>query len=56
MRWDELEGDFMNHNEQQQDQQEDTSYLNFDTLSLISKPRVINQFLIFFLRLMFLHI
>ncbi|XP_024970178.1 uncharacterized protein LOC112509446 [Cynara cardunculus var. scolymus] len=42
MRWDELEGDFMHHNEEQETQQQeqhDSSYLNFDSLSLISKPK-----------------
>ncbi|KAI3758320.1 hypothetical protein L6452_05879 [Arctium lappa] len=42
MRWDELEGDFMHHNEEQESQQQeqhDSSYLNFDSLSLISKPK-----------------
>ncbi|CAH1443929.1 uncharacterized protein LOC111913410 [Lactuca sativa] len=42
MRWDELEGDFMHHNDEQEPQQQDqqdSSYLNFDTLSLISKPK-----------------
>ncbi|KAL4556472.1 hypothetical protein LXL04_039126 [Taraxacum kok-saghyz] len=42
MRWDELEGDFMHHNDEQEPQQQDqqdSSHLNFDTLSLISKPK-----------------
>lgn len=42
MRWDELEeGDFIpNTNEHhQQDHQQDSSYLNFDYISLLSKPK-----------------
>ncbi|KAI3751764.1 hypothetical protein L2E82_22855 [Cichorium intybus] len=42
MRWDELEGDFMHHNDEQEPQQQDqhdSSYLNFDSISLISKPK-----------------
>lgn len=49
MRWDELEeGDFIHNNtneNHQQDHQQDSSYLNFDYISLLSKPKV--QFLIF---------
>nr|XP_043614960.1 dnaJ-related protein SCJ1 [Erigeron canadensis] len=44
MRWEELEGDSTNHNSNQEAAEEeynnnDTSYLNFDYLSLISKPK-----------------
>ncbi|KAI3776641.1 hypothetical protein L1987_46427 [Smallanthus sonchifolius] len=38
MRWEKLEAHFMHPNEEEQPQQE-ASYLDFDTLSLISKPK-----------------
>ncbi|KAI3725611.1 hypothetical protein L1987_65402 [Smallanthus sonchifolius] len=42
MRWDELKDQFLHVKEEQEPQhqdQQDTSYLDFDTLSLISKPK-----------------